>query len=181
MKYKALEAFKLGEYADDLLQGLGRCRIRQPYQTNSEQCPPARALVISHPRSGIPDNLGVWFPDAQVRSVVLMPDDLDGVAAIVLQFVEDWRKRSAIGSTLSFRDVKRSLGLSNEEFKSKVSRSKAFSDRLMQLGIVEFKKEANSKYAQGWQLTSNVAHTQEQLIDERSTSAVIYGFSEAAE
>lgn len=160
--YETLETFKLGEYADDLMQGLGRCRIRQPFGTNSERCPPVRALVIAHPRSGIPDNLEVWFPKAEVRTVVLMPDDLDGTASAVLHFVEAWRKRSAIGSTLTFRDVKKSLGLTNEEFRDKCRESKTLTDRLKQLGIVEYKKEANSKYAQGWQLTSNVAHAQAQ-------------------
>lgn len=168
--------FKLGEYADDLLQGLGRIRIRQSHAGNWEVAPPARALVVAHVKSNIPKHLKDWFTGARVRDVVLMPEnDLPENAATVLAYLEDWRKRSPKGASVTFRDVKKTLKIDNETFRDQVMRNVELSARLQQIGLVPYKKDPKaSAYFQGWQLTSDIEHTQKQLADERE--AVRFGF-----
>jgi len=178
LKQHSLSDFKIGEYADDLLQGLGRIRIRKAYRGDSTVCPPAVALVVASTSSKIPEHLGQWFPEAQVRQVVLMPEaDIDGTAGRVFAYLNNWHKRSAVGAFLKFRDIQAALGVSSKDFRQNVLRNKTLEAKLLEMKIVKFFKDASSKYAQGWQITSIIDSTREQLADERSSCASVYGFA----
>lgn len=170
------EEFKLGEYADDLLQGLGRICIRQPDGADSEACPSARALVIAHEKSGIPPNIQKWFPGATLRRVVLMPEELTKRVARVVEHLSNWRKLNAIGATIKTSALKKLLGISNAEWDKYVKNNDKFLPKLEQLDIVRYKKEASSKNFQGFQITADIENDQAKLLEERSSSAAVYGF-----
>ncbi len=172
-----LDTFKLGEFADDLLQGLGRICIRGSVEGDSTQCPPAKGLIIAATKTGIPDNVADWFPGSTVRRVVLLPEvDIEGKEVkAVAAFLTKWAQRpdTVYGSTITFRDLQKALGVPSKIFSDKVKRSQDYNDYLRSIGIVEY---AEKRYATGYQLTADTEFSQENLREERVDPAVVYGF-----
>ena len=104
-----------------------------------------------------------------------------GEAGRVVAYLKDWLSRNSVGSTITFRALKSAVGVDSKTFKDTVQKNEGYKAWLIQVGLVEYVAEpGKSKYRQGYQLTADVGHTQEQLFDERHSANAIYGFSEAA-
>ncbi|WP_368413258.1 hypothetical protein [Dongia sp.] len=130
---------ELGEHCHDILQALCRGRARGCVDG---VCPPCRAFIIAHPRSGIPNALEMIFPGAKIQQWKLprhlaetTGSSLKGKAKIAFDFVVT-RLKEEQQTIVSFPEAARSVNYDKADFR-KIRKHRAFIEALEDEGIRE--------------------------------------------
>jgi hypothetical protein len=105
---REFDEIRLGEHRHFLLQALCRCGIRRPTEERRE----ARAYLIAHTETGVPDTLSGVFPGAEIRPWEPIRKMLKGRVRQAVEFIIAHFDGYSSSAVLSFRKVMEAIGMS---------------------------------------------------------------------
>ena len=127
-------ATALGEHRHQLLQAIGRGRVRK---LEGDRCPPMEAFVIADARSGIPGCLGDVFPGCTVRRWTPIKVELTGKLREAVDYLDQVLKVGI--PEIPEATIRKAVGLSAGNWSNRVGDQDAWRDALEARGVVRDK------------------------------------------